>query len=344
MNEIARNIEGEVIPPTDGPLAPFVEANPVSVLINDGLRARFFAEIEAKLGEFQPDLSTEKGRKAIASFARQYVSTKTAIDAAGKDMNETARAQIAAVDAVRREVREKLDGMRDRARQPLTEWEDAEEKRLEEVKRIMALLKSAPVITSTDTAATVAARIAVVEAIQTDDETLAGMKTTALEALRAGHARIVQDEADRAELAKLRAEREARDRADAKRLAAEQRAKDAAEHAARAEREAKEREEAAANRAAAEAEAKARREAQAEIDRLAAEARALKEAEELRQAEEKRKTDEDERRQKNIRHREAVISKARNTLAKALNIDEETAARIIAAISQGLIPNVTINF
>lgn len=347
---VVASTEAEV----NAPLQEYVEANPVSVLLDDNLRARFFAEIEAKLGEFQPDLSTDKGRKTVGSFARQYVTTKTAIDAAGKKMNEEARARIDAVDAVRREVRERLDDMRDRARAPLTKWEEKEKERKEKIAAVLDLLSTAPVVLATDTSETIAARLAQVEAVP-DEEVYAKGKDTALTALRAAHERILQDEADRAELSRLRVEKEKRDREEAERLAAEKQAADeraaaerrAAEEAARkerAEQEAKEREEAAALRAAAEAEARAKAAAQAEIDRLAAQKAALEKAEAERIAEERRKAAEEEKRQSSIRHRSAVMKAAKEGLMKQCGLTEDTAKAIVTAITQGLIPNVTVNF
>jgi colicin import membrane protein len=46
------------------------------------------------------DVTTEKGRKAIASMAYKVARTKTAIDEAGKKLNEEARARINAVDEI----------------------------------------------------------------------------------------------------------------------------------------------------------------------------------------------------------------------------------------------------
>ncbi|WP_277750417.1 hypothetical protein [Croceibacterium ferulae] len=42
-------------------------------------------------------MTTAKGRKAIASLAAKVARTKTAIDDAGKKLNEEARAKINAV-------------------------------------------------------------------------------------------------------------------------------------------------------------------------------------------------------------------------------------------------------
>jgi colicin import membrane protein len=56
--------------------------------------------------------------------------SKTAIDDAGKKLNEEARAKINAVDAQRRKIREELDALAEEVRKPLTEWEKAEDQRI----------------------------------------------------------------------------------------------------------------------------------------------------------------------------------------------------------------------
>lgn len=340
------------------PVAVYVEANPVSVLLDEGLRIRFLAEIEAEIDRHVPDLTTDKGRKEIGRLARRYASTKTAIDEAGKALNAKAREQIDAVDVVRRELRAELDKMRDRAREPLTKWEEAEAARLAEVERIMTLLRQAPVLLAADTSDTIAVRISEVEAVPNEAE-YAQMKATAIGALKAAHASLIQAEADRAELARLRAESEARQRAEAERLAAEKRSEEertaaerrATEEAALKEREekaAREREAAEAARAAAEAEAKAAREeaekAQAEARRLAAEKAEADRAEYARKAEEARLAAEEAARQNDRKHRSAVMKAAKEALMAKCNIDEGKARDIVTAITQGLIPNVTVNF
>lgn len=304
------------------PVVPYVEANPVSVLTDKALRERFFTEIELAISEFEPDLKTAKGRKAIASFAHKFSRTKTAIDDAGQALNDDANKQISAVNLVRRECRAKLDAMRDLARKPLDEWEAAEAAREALISATNKLLSDAMIILAADTSTVIRERIDAIEAVA-DDEAWAAAKESTILALRAAFNRIVKDEADRAELAKLRAEEAARKREEEVRLAAEQKARDDAERAEHEERAVQERIAAAKLRAVQEAEEAINAAAQAEAKRIA---------------------DEEEARKKNREHVSAVMSAAKVAVMSECGLDEEAAKSVIKAIFAGRIPSVSIQF
>jgi hypothetical protein len=108
----------------------------------DGLDP-IIARIEAEVRSHVPDLTTAKGRKEIASLAHKVSRSKTALDDAGKALNEEARAQINAVDAERRKVRDRLDALRDEARAPLDKWEADEAARVDALKSRLARLRDA---------------------------------------------------------------------------------------------------------------------------------------------------------------------------------------------------------
>jgi hypothetical protein len=325
------------------PLIPYVETNPVSVILNEDLRARFFAEIEKEIAAFEPDTSSKKGRDAIKSFAFKYTRTKTAIDNAGKALNEEAKKQIAAIDAIRKEARETLDRLHDVARQPLDEWEKEEAERKEKLAAGMALLKRCLTILPGTSSADIAERIEQVKGLP-DGPQFEEAKAEAIETLGIARARLVQEEADRAELARLRAAEAERQRIEAERQAAEQRAQEEAERNAREEKLAQERIEAAARRAAGEAAAAEKAKADAEIARLAAEKRKLEEAETKRLAEAARKAEEEERRQQNKRHRAKIMRQAKEALMAHAGLDEVGAGMVLAAIIEGKVPSVTLNF
>lgn len=335
------------------PVAPYVETNPVSVVLDANLRTRFFAEIEAAVSEFEPNLTTKKGRDEVASFAYKIARTKTAIDEAGKKLNEDARKQIGVVDAARKEARDTLDKLRDLARKPLDEWEAKEAARKAKIKEVTEFLDRCRIILATDTSEEIASRIDGVKAVDGDE--FADAKASTLECLTAAHARIVQEELDRAELAKLRAAEEERQRVEAEKAAEEQRAKAEAERIAREEQATKDRIAAAEKRAAEEATAKAQAEAerlaaeerakaQAEIDRVNSEKRKLEQAEADRVAAEKKAADEAEARAKDREHRSKVMCAAKTAIMDATKIDEATAKAIVLAIVGGSIPNVSIKF
>jgi len=82
-----------------------VSANPGLVLLDRERFNQFYEAIKDETDKLVPDLTTEWGRKEIASLAFKVTKTKTAIDAAGKLLKEEAQATVTKVDAARREIR-----------------------------------------------------------------------------------------------------------------------------------------------------------------------------------------------------------------------------------------------
>lgn len=87
-------------------------------------------ETDARAAAALLDISTEKGRRAIASLANKVARSKTAIDDAGKELNAAKRAEIDKVDGERRYAREALDALKAEVRRDLTAWEDADKARV----------------------------------------------------------------------------------------------------------------------------------------------------------------------------------------------------------------------
>ncbi|MCW9157761.1 hypothetical protein N5I54_26990, partial [Klebsiella quasipneumoniae] len=85
-----------------------------------------------------PDVTTKKGRDAIASMAHKVARSKTYIDSAGKDLVAELKALPKQIDESRRVVRERLDALKDEVRRPLTEWE-AEQERIKAEEAMNAL-------------------------------------------------------------------------------------------------------------------------------------------------------------------------------------------------------------
>lgn len=277
-------------------LIPLVEANPAMVLLEPVKFDQFYDEVAREVRSHVPDLTTEKGRKAVASLAFKVTKTKTAIDDARKALTEEKRAEIKKVDEAGKVIRDKLDSLRDEARAPLTQWEEAEKARAERCKAITDGIRRDSAVSLDDTSHTVAARLDAIKLIEiteaefTETHAVAvALWRNAIEALSSAHVRLLREEDERAELIRLRAAEEERQRvaeqerqaAEAK--AAEERAEQARkEEAARAADEAKAREEAEQARiaqAVKEAEETACRQAeQAAADALAAQQRAHDEA------------------------------------------------------------------
>lgn len=350
-------------------IVALVEATPVLVLTDKQKFSDFYEAMKAECDALDIDLETEKGRKAIASMAYKVARTKTAIDDAGKRLNEEARARINAVDESRREIRAQLDALKDEVRKPLTDWEAAEEARQKQVDEVMAWLRDAAKVEFDETAADIRARMVTIKATAFPTDIFRGfaaqgeaLKATALSSLETVADRMDQEEAQRAELERLRAEaaeREERDRiareeADAK-ARQEAEAQAAAEAKARADAEQKAREEAAAKaaeqRVRQEAEAKAREEQEAanraHAEALAAEKRRADEAEATAKAEADRiarEAAEQAARDADRTHRGEVMRAAKEALMEAGGIDEPAAKLIVLAIAAGNVPNTSIRF
>lgn len=234
---------------------------------------QFYEGIKEQVSGIAHDLTTTTGRKAVASLAFRVTKTKTALDAAAKSLTEEWRQKTNAVNAARKPMIERLDKLAEEVRQPLTDWEQAEDDRIEANRAVLATIRAAATITPDDTAETVEQRgrdiwAMAFEAPQwSDDEKVEAdaAKSATVAALVAARDRLKQEAADRAELERLRAEDAARrEREEAERIeretreaaeAAERESRETAERQAReaAEREAREQEE-AAERARQEAE------------------------------------------------------------------------------------------
>lgn len=244
-------------PPANTDIAVLVSQDPTVVLLDTAKLDLFCVSVRHQIATSEPDVSTEKGREKIKSLAFKIVRSKTAIDDAGKKMNEAARAQINVVDAARRNAKEKLDELRDEARAPYDAWEAAETARVEKCEAIMKQLRDAAVVTIEDTAKSVEARLSIVQRIEIPAAIFLALHPSAVaesertaSALLTAAARLHREEAERIELAKLRADAAVREAAEQEAAAAraaeaelrehEEAAKRQAEHEARIAREAAE--------------------------------------------------------------------------------------------------------
>lgn len=349
-------------------IAVIVAQTPAVVLTDEAQRDALFDHIQREMDEFVPDVSSASGRAAIKSFAFKITRTKTAIDDAGKKLNEDARARINVVDAARRVAKEKLEAMAKSVRQPLTEWEEAEEKRVTFCRSVIASFKSGAVVTMEDTAATVRARGEAAWEVNLDPDVFGDMldeaqtaKEATIAVLQSALKRLTQEEADRAELDRLRAEKAEADRIAAEKAEAERverEIREAEEFAARDAERRQKAEQERIERAAREAEEKARREAEqaaeAERQRVQREHEAALKAERDRAAELERQAQiERDRiaaedaaranREADQAHRTSVKTAAKTALMTC-GADEETARKIVVAILAGEIPQVRMEF
>lgn len=284
------------------------------------------AQIKAIVDKHVPDVSTDKGRKEIASLARKVASSKVILDNLGKELVADWKEKAKKVDIVRKKMRDDLDALRDRARLPLTQYEQAEIERMQ--KEADDLRYDA-------------------------DWTEAHQMHDLFE-----RERLVREK--EAEIARQEAERKAKE--DAERLERERKereeriAKEAAERAQRQAQETAERQRIEHEQALAREKARAE---QAERDRIAAEERAKLQQEAAVRAAEQRAREEAERKERerlaaeqaekerqeklvaNTRHRTKVEHDAVDSATDEGLPDPEA---WIIAIRDGKVKHVTINY
>lgn len=113
------------------------KANAMTVFQSADQIEDILLKVEREVMSFVPDVSTAKGRKEIASLAYKVAQTKTYLDGLGKDLVAELKEIPKLIDANRKTVRDRLDELKEKARQPLTDFEAEQEriKQEEEAKR-----------------------------------------------------------------------------------------------------------------------------------------------------------------------------------------------------------------
>lgn len=273
--------------------------------------------IEKEARSLVPDVSTRKGRDAIASMAHKVARSKTYIDNAGKDLVAELKALPKQIDESRRIVRERLEALKDEVRRPLTEWE-AEQERIKAEEAMNALHAEALEMN-----------------IKFDQELAAKFEADHEMALLMNK----DFDRDREEQRRLaeQAQREHEERI--KREAAEQ-ARREAEAKHKAEIEAAARRAELAERQRVEAEQRAKREKE---EAVAAERRRQEEEKAARLAEEQRKAEEETRRAADKEHRRTVNRRVIADLI-AQGIPEEFAQKSLLAIAGGKVQDAHIKY
>lgn len=340
-------------------------------------------KIEKEARSLVADVSTKKGRDAIASMAHKVARSKTYIDNAGKDLVTELKALPKQIDESRRIVRERLDALKDEVRRPLTEWEQAEESRKNALQQRLNDLRALGDVIGADgnylPSVDIQARISEAKSVSLDDSweevaAEAGVaKDATIQKLEAAFIVAKQREDQAAELERLRVEAEEkarvereeklkREAAEAARLEAEQKARAEREAAARRELELKMQAEQAerarveaeqrAEREKKEAAERAEREKQAAID--AEKRRAQEEADRIRReaearesariAEQQRILAEEAARAADVNHRKIVGTEIVTALLAHTSVNREQAIEVLTALKDGLIPRANINY
>ncbi|HAJ6812192.1 hypothetical protein [Escherichia coli] len=303
--------------------------------------------IEKEARSLVPDLTTKKGRDAIASMAHKVARSKTYIDNAGKDLVAELKALPKQIDESRRIVRERLDALKDEVRKPLTEWE-VEQERIK-AKEEMNAWHAEALEMNEDFDRQRAAQIEADHemALLMNDAFDRDAKEKAEEAERQRIAREEELKRQAAEQAKREAEEKAeRERAESARreaelkLKAEQAERDRVAAEQKAEREKKEAAE-RAEREKQEAIVAEQRKAQEAADKVRRETEAKEGA---RLAEEKRIADEAAKREADVKHRKTVSTEIVNALTAHTNLTREQAIQVLTVLKDGLVPHTKIQY
>ncbi|MGN9648185.1 hypothetical protein [Klebsiella michiganensis] len=310
--------------------------NAMAVFTNNDQLDPLIELIEKEARSLVPDVTTKKGRDAIASMAHKVARSKTYIDNAGKDLVAELKALPKQIDESRRVVRERLDALKDEVRRPLTEWE-AEQERIKAEEAMNALHAEALEMNikfDQELAAKFEADHEMALLMDKDIDRERADKAAEAERLRIAREeeikRQAEEKAKREAEERHRAELEAAARREAEERAAKERAeRERIEGMQRAERE---------KQAAIEAE---RRKAQEEADRIRREA---EQREQERLAEEKRKADEQARREADVKHRKAVGTEIVKALLANTSLTRDQAIEVLTAIKDGNIPHTGISY
>jgi len=213
-----------------------------------------------KFNASAPDVKTKKGQAAYRSIAYDLATSKTKLDAMGKELVAELKDVPKKIDAERKRVRELLGAWQEEVRRPLTEWEAAEANKKREIEAWVGELRLDPQIISTADSEYLKISIGAFEGIVIDGDWLGEheaealrLKADTLAMLRTALEKRTKYEAEQAELVRLRAEAEAqaqRDREAQIAREAEERTRREAEQRAQAERDAAAKREAEAKAAA----------------------------------------------------------------------------------------------
>ncbi len=310
--------------------------NAMAVFTNNDQLDPLIEAIEKEARSLVPDVTTKKGRDAIASMAHKVARSKTYIDNAGKDLVAELKALPKQIDESRRVVRERLDALKDEVRRPLTEWE-AEQERIK-AEEAMNALHAEALTMNEEFDRQLAARIE-------SDHEMALLMNDAFDRVQAekkaeAERQLIAREEEIKRRAEEKAKREAEEQAQREIDAAAAREREAILAKERAEREQREAAERAEREKLAAVEAE-RRKAQEEADRIRREA---EQREQARLAEEKRKADEQARREADVKHRKTVGTDIVKALVANTSLTRDQAIEVLTAIKDGNIPHTGISY
>ena len=340
-------------------------ANIPALFVKDGCDS-LLKRIKEEVGKFEGDIATAKGRKEIASMAMKVAKSKVYLEGLGKDLVTGIKEQAKVIDAERKKVRDELDLLKEEVRKPLTDWEDAEKKRVADIEERITNINNHPETAFNDpsireiTSSHVAAALQELKDVVIDDS----FEEFELAATKAKEAALMHLEARFIVLQNAEKEQAEAERLEKERLEKEQKereekiAKDAAEAAIKETEEKAQKEQEEKDRLAREAIEKAEREtleAKLETERVEREKReaaeqADRDRDQAVEDEKKRQADQikadekaEEKRQANKRHCGKINREAKASFVGE-GYNEEEAEKIVKLIASNKIKNATINY
>lgn len=203
------------------------EANAPAIYVAGGLQ-QFIDLVKGEVQGEVPDLKTRKGRERIASLAAKVSKSKTAVEKPGRDYLRRLKEMPKVVEAELREFVAKMDALRDEVRQPLTDWQAAEDARVDKHNSMIRHIEDCGLGLIGGQPQPFALlfreleeKIIVDEKFEEFEAEAHRAKATALAKLQASFDEHQKREAEQAELARLRREAEERAEQDRIRLAQE---------------------------------------------------------------------------------------------------------------------------
>lgn len=338
-------------------LAVIESLSPVK-LFEPGVIDPILDRIKAEVRSVPTDISTEGGRKSVASLAFKVARSKTFIDNQRLKLVKDEKERLKAIDREGARIWDELEALQREVRKPLTDWEDAEKQRVAGHELAISEISGAGPYTlqnwQTLPLDAMKDRLSEIKGDARDWQEFTQRaelaKTVAVAAIESAIEKRSAHEVEQAELIRLRkesAERAQKEREEQVAKAAAEKAKQEAEWKSQAEQQRLERE----SREREEKERKAKEDAIRA--RLEAEAKALKAERDAKEAVEKeRQRVEDQKkteaeaqakREANKQHRAKVDKEAIAAITK-IGFDEESAKAVISHISKGEVPNVYISY
>lgn len=334
------------------------EANIPALFQKDGCDP-IIEGLKKEAAKFKGDITTAKGRKEIASFARKFSTAKVYVCGLGKVLSDEYRAKIAPINVERNKIETCCDELRDNVRKPLTDWEDAEKTRVANIEERIEFFNKFSDITYLDSEHA-AKDLSLIKGVAIDES----FEEFELAATKAKAAMVTQLEAKfivlkNAEKETAEAEKLEQERIEKERIEREGRiAKEAAEKATREAEEKAKAEQEEKDRLAQEAIDKAEREKleaqlateKAEREKKEAAELAEKEKQDAIEADRKEREEtqrladaKEEKRQANIKHRNKIHKEVKVSLLE-IGISEEDATAFVTMVKDGLVKHISINY